>query len=221
MPYFSAHRSILVLDNLSKRYWREFTACVILIVEVLTIGKKELECNRQITDSKVRVIGNEGDQLGIMSAAEALKIAESRGLDLVKIAPNGNPPVCKIMNYGKFKFKKAKKEKEARKNQKTTELKEIRMSLNIDVHDYQTKLKAAHKFLAAGNKVKVSVRFRGREMSRKSLGNELIKRFLSDCSEFGACDKSPKLEGRILSAVISKQTQTNKKQKGGAKNAKS
>lgn len=133
------------------------------------IGSKEQQINEEIRDKEIRVISDDGEQLGIMSASQALKIAESKNLDLVKIAPTAKPPVCKIMDYGKYRFEKAKKEKEARKNQKIVEIKEIRLSLNIDTHDFETKINHARKFIAAGNKVKVSIRFRGREMAHPEL----------------------------------------------------
>ncbi len=133
-----------------------------------------------------------------MSAAEALKIAESRNLDLVKIAPMAKPPVCKVMDYGKFRFEKAKKEKEAKKNQKTIEIKEVRLSLNIDTHDFDTKINHARKFIAAGNKVKVSIRFRGREMAHPELGNAIMKRAAEACADCASIEKPAKLEGRQM-----------------------
>ena len=133
-----------------------------------------------------------------MSAAEALKIAESRNLDLVKIAPMAKPPVCKIMDYGKFRFEKAKKEKEAKKNQKIIEIKEVRLSLNIDTHDFDTKINHARKFISQGNKVKVSIRFRGREMGHPEIGLENMKRFAEFCSEFSVVEKPAKMEGRNM-----------------------
>lgn len=139
-----------ILFCLLKNFWR----CSL-------ISKPELSINEEIRDREVRVISGEGEQLGIMSPREALKIAEQRNLDLVKIAPGANPPVCKIMDYGKYRFEQSKREKEARKNQHIVETKEIRLSLNIDTHDFETKLNHAKKFIAGGNKVKVSIRFRG------------------------------------------------------------
>lgn len=133
-----------------------------------------------------------------MSAAEALKIAESRNLDLVKIAPMAKPPVCKVMDYGKFRFEKAKKEKEAKKNQKTIEIKEIRLSLNIDTHDFDTKINHAKKFIASGNKVKVSIRFRGREMAHPELGLVIMNRCAEACAECASVEKPAKLEGRQM-----------------------
>lgn len=157
-----------------------------------------MQINEAIRDREVRVIAANGEQLGIMSAREALKKAEEKNLDLVKIAPNGNPPVCKIMDYGKYRFERSKREKEARKNQKVVEIKEIRLSLNIDTHDFETKLNHARKFLKAGDKVKVSIRFRGREMAHPQLGEAAMKKFAEACAELAAVEKSPKLEGRQM-----------------------
>ena len=161
------------------------------------------QINEEILDSQVRLIGAEGEQLGIMSAADALKIAEERELDLVKIAPGSNPPVCKIMDYGKFRFEQTKKEKEAKKNQRVIEIKEIRMSPGRDTNDFNTKLKNGQKFLADGDRVKVSVRFRGREMAHTEIGAELLKDFAAKCAEIANMDKAPKLEGRNMSMFLS------------------
>ena len=155
---------------------------------------KEMQINEQIRDREVRVISSTGEQLGIMSAKDALKKAEEKNLDLVKIAPTAKPPVCKIMDYGKYRFEQAKREKEARKNQKVVEIKEIRLSLNIDTHDFQTKVNHAEKFLKAGNKVKVSIRFRGREMAHPELGLTSMEKFAEACSEFSSIEKPAKLE---------------------------
>ena len=159
---------------------------------------KEMQSNEQIRDREVRVISSTGEQLGIMSAKDALKKAEEKNLDLVKIAPTAKPPVCKIMDYGKYRFEQAKREKEARKNQKVVEIKEIRLSLNIDTHDFQTKVNHAEKFLKAGNKVKVSIRFRGREMAHPELGLTSMEKFAEACSEFSSIEKPAKLEGRQM-----------------------
>lgn len=159
---------------------------------------KEMQINEQIRDREVRVISSTGEQLGIMSAKDALKKAEEKNLDLVKIAPTAKPPVCKIMDYGKYRFEQAKREKEARKNQKVVEIKEIRLSLNIDTHDFQTKVNHAEKFLKAGNKVKVSIRFRGREMAHPELGLTSMEKFAEACSEFSSVEKPAKLEGRQM-----------------------
>ena len=165
---------------------------------MLSISKQEQQINEGIRDKEVRVISSDGEQLGIMSAQEALKIAEEQNLDLVKIAPMAKPPVCKIMDYGKFRFEKAKKEKEARKNQKIIETKEIRLSLNIDTHDFDTKINHARKFLADGNKLKVSIRFRGREMAHPEIGLEIMKRAADALAEVANVEKAAKLEGRQM-----------------------
>lgn len=138
-----------------------------------------------------------------MSSAEGLHIAEEKGLDLVKISPQATPPVCKLMNYGKYRFERSKKEKEARKNQKVVEVKEIRMSPSIDTNDFNTKVKNAQKFLKDGNRVKVTVRFRGREMAHTSLGEQLLKQFGADCDEVATVAKGAKLEGRNMSMFLS------------------
>ena len=170
----------------------------ILFWRCFNISSKEQQINEEIRDKEVRVVTDDGEQLGIMSAAEALKIAESKNLDLVKIAPMAKPPVCKIMDYGKFRFEKAKKEKEAKKNQKTIEIKEIRLSLNIDTHDFETKINHARKFIAAGNKVKVSIRFRGREMAHPELGLTIMKRCAEAMADCASIEKPAKLEGRQM-----------------------
>lgn len=166
------------------------------------ISKQEQQINEEIRDKEVRVVSDDGEQLGIMSSKDALNLAIERNLDIVKIAPNAVPPVCRIMDYGKFRFEQAKRDREAKKNQKVIEVKEIRMSLNIDIHDFNTKLGQTVKFLKSGAKVKVSVRFRGREMAHTDLGYELINRFIEACSEYGIVDKTPKMEGRSMSAFI-------------------
>lgn len=167
------------------------------------IGKLEHQINEEIRDKELRVIGANGDQLGIMSSAEALRLAEEKELDLVKIAPNAVPPVCKIMDYGKFRFEQLKKEKEAKKNQRVVEVKEIRMSPSIDTNDLNTKVKNAVKFLKDGNRVKVTVRFRGREMAHTSLGEVLLKQFGENCAEVATVEKGAKLEGRNMSMFLS------------------
>ena len=164
------------------------------------------QLNEEIRDKEIRLIGDTGEQLGIMSADEALRIAEDRGLDLVKISPQAQPPVCKLMNYGKFKFEQSKREKEAKKNQHVVEIKEIRMSPGIDVGDFNTKLKNAQKFLADGNRVKVSVRFRGREMAHTEIGRDLLTKFAEQCAEAATMDKAPKMEGRSMTMFLSPKT---------------
>ena len=174
-----------------------FIICIITL-EVLTIGTKEIQINEEIRDKELRIIGEDGAQLGIMSASQALDIATEKNLDLVKIAPQATPPVCKIMDYGKYRFEQAKREKEARKNQHTVNIKEIKLSLNIDTHDFNTKLRNALKFFAHGDKVKVSIRFRGREMGHAEYGYDTMKRFAEACQEVASIEKPAKLEGRQM-----------------------
>ena len=176
--------------------------------EVFPIANAVHQINEEILDKEVRLIGDQGEQLGIMSVDEALRIATEHELDLVKIAPGSNPPVCKIMDYGKFRFEQAKKEKEAKKNQRVIEIKEIRMSPGIDTNDFNTKLKNAQKFLNDGDRVKVSVRFRGREMAHTEIGADLLKDFAAQCTEIANMDKAPKLEGRNMSMFLSPKPQT-------------
>jgi len=171
-------------------------------LEVLTISKKELLINEQIRAQEVRVVSEDGEQLGIMPVSRALQVAADRNLDLDLIAPQAVPPVCRIMDYGKHKFEQAKREKEAKKNQKVIETKEIRLSLNIDDHDLETKLKSAAKFLNAGDKVKVSIRFRGREMAHPERGTELLKRVAEQIAEHGTVERMPKMEGRSMVMFI-------------------
>jgi translation initiation factor IF-3 len=159
--------------------------------------------NEAIDLPEVRVISADGEPIGIMSSAEALKIAYARDLDLVLIAAQAKPPVCKVMDYGKFLFEKQKREKEARKKQQTVEVKEIQLSCRIDTHDYETKLNQSKKFLTAGNKVRVVLKFKGREMSHQSIGRDLLERFQADVAEVGQCDKKPVLEGRSISMILS------------------
>ncbi len=173
------------------------------VSEVLHIANAVHQINEEITDNEVRLIGAQGEQLGIMSAAEALKIAEENDLDLVKIAPGSVPPVCRVMDYGKFRFEQTKKEKEAKKNQHIIEIKEVRMSPGIDTNDFNTKVKSALKFLSDGDRVKVTVRFRGREMAHTDIGQVLLKDFAAGCAEVANVDKAAKLEGRNMSMFLS------------------
>ena len=175
-----------------------FAASALCIWRCFTIGKLEHQINEEIRDKELRVIGADGSQLGIMTSSDALALAEEKDLDLVKIAPNAVPPVCKIMDYGKYRFEQAKREKEARKNQRVVEIKEIRLTPNIDIGDLNTKVKNACRFLKDGDKVKVSVRFRGREVTHSSLGQDLLHRFAELCSECSTVEKQPKLEGRQM-----------------------
>ena len=165
---------------------------------MLVIGIKEMQINEEITDKEVRLISNDGEQLGIVSAAQAQKLAAEKNLDLVKIAPQAKPPVCKIMDYGKYRFEQSKREKEAKKNQRVIEIKEIRLSPNIDVHDFDTKVGHARKFLSAGNKTKVSIRFRGREMTHTDLGLTIMAQFAEKCADIASVEKRAKLEGRQM-----------------------
>ncbi|MPM50828.1 Translation initiation factor IF-3 [bioreactor metagenome] len=164
----------------------------------MNISIKELQINEEIRDRELRIIGDNGEQLGLMSAKEALKLAEEKNLDLVKIAPTAQPPVCRIMDYGKYRFEQIKREKEAKKNQRIVEIKEIRLSVNIDKHDFDTKVNHAIKFLASGNKVKVSIRFRGREMAHTQQGLIPMQNFAQACAEVGTVEKDAKLDGRTM-----------------------
>ena len=188
------------------RGWMAIRLFLCFVLEVLTIAKLEHQLNEEIRDKEVRVIGAEGGQLGIMSAEEANRIAEEQGLDLVKISPNAVPPVCKIMDYSKFCFDQKKKEKEAKKNQRVVEVKEIRMSPSIDTNDLNTKVKSALKFLGDGNRVKVSVRFRGREMAHTNIGEKLLMDFAEACAEVATMEKNPKLEGRFMAMFLTPKT---------------
>lgn len=165
-------------------------------MEVQPISKKGIQVNESIKDKQVRVINSNGQQLGIMDVKKALEAAYAENLDLVKIAPLNVPPVCKIMDYGKYKFEQAKKEKESKKNQKTMDIKEVRLSLNIDTNDFNTKCKNAIKFLQSHCRVKVSVRFKGRELSRVNLGFDLLKKFEQACKEYGQVEGPFKMESR-------------------------
>lgn len=172
-------------------------------------GKKEHEINGAIRDKEVRVINADGSQMGVMATRDAMKLAEDQELDLVKIAPQANPPVVKVLDYGKFRFEQQKKEKEARKNQKVVEIKEIRLSLKIDTNDFNTKLGHARKFLQSGDKVKSSIRFRGREMAHPQIGLEVQRRFAEALSDVATVEKPAKLEGRsmlmFLTPVVTKE----------------
>ena len=158
----------------------------------------ELMINEQIRDKEVRLIGEHGEQLGIMPAKDALRIAQEAELDLVNVAPTANPPVCKIIDYGKFRYEMARKEKDARKKQKTVEVKEIRLSPNIDANDLNTKISAARKFIEKGNKVKVTLRFRGREMSHMANSKHILDDFAAELADVAVVDKPSKVEGRSL-----------------------
>ena len=165
----------------------------------------ELMINEQIRDREVRLIGADGEQLGIVSSREAQKIADEAGLDLVKIAPNAKPPVCKVIDYGKYRYEQARKEKDAKKKQKTVELKEIRLSPNIEANDLNTKMNAAKKFLAKGNKVKITLRFRGREMAHMNASKHILDDFAENLAEVSVVEKAPKIEGRSISMVLAEK----------------
>lgn len=174
--------------------------------EVFFISKDAPQLNGEIRDKELRVISDTGEQLGIMSAKEAQALADARGVDLVKIAPMAKPPVCKIMDYSKYRYEQTKREKENRKKQKTVETKEIRLSLNIDIGDFNTKVNQARKFLAKGDKLKVSIRLRGREMAHPELGETNMQRFADQLAEEANVDKNPKLEGRQILMFMSPKT---------------
>lgn len=161
--------------------------------------------NEQIRDKEVRVIGENNEQLGIMSVDEAMKLAEEAGVDLVKIAPNAAPPVCRIIDYGKFRYEQARKEKEARKKQKVIEIKEIRMSPNIDTNDLNTKIAAAKKFLQKGDRVKVTLRFRGREMAHMNNSKYILDDFAEALADVAVVEKAPKVEGRSLTMFLTEK----------------
>lgn len=161
--------------------------------------------NEQIRDKEIRLVGEDGEQLGIMSAKDALKLAKEANLDLVKIAPTAKPPVCKIVDYGKYRYEQARREKEAKKKQKVTEVKEIHLSPNIDVNDLTTKANQARKFLEKGNKVKVALRFRGREMAHMTTGKEVLDTFFEKVSDVAVVEKPAKLEGRSMIMVLAEK----------------
>ncbi|MBR4261508.1 MAG: translation initiation factor IF-3 [Clostridia bacterium] len=167
--------------------------------------KQELLINEQIRAKQVQLIDDEGEKKGIISLNEALDIAYEKKLDLVLVAPNAEPPVCKIMNYGKYKFEQAKKEKEARKKQKTFEVKEIRITPNIEQHDFEFKAKNARKFIEDGNKVKITVRFRGRELNYVKLGEEVLNEFIENLSDVATPEKKPVLEGKNMFIILAKK----------------
>ena len=167
--------------------------------------KQELPINGQIRAKEVQLIGDNGEKLGVLSLRDALAQAEEKKLDLVLVAPQGNPPVCKIMNYGKYKFEQAKKEKEAKKKQKVVEVKEIRITPNIEEHDFGFKAKNARKFIEDGNKLKITVRFRGREVNNSKLGEDVLNKFIENLSDIANVEKRPKLEGRNMFIMLSKK----------------
>jgi len=165
----------------------------------------ELFINEQIRDREVRVVGENGQQLGIMSSREALQMAEEAGVDLVKIAPTAKPPVCKLVDYGKFKYEQTRKEKEARKKQRTIEIKEIRLSPNIDTNDLNTKINAARKFLSKGDRVKITLRFRGREMAHMANSKHILDDIAQALSDICVVEKAPKVEGRTMTMFLTEK----------------
>ena len=187
-------------------FWR----CSVIANEVNMI-------NEEIQEKEIRLIGSDGEQMGLMSSAEAQKIADEQDLDLGMISPNAKPPVCKIMDYGKYRFEQNKKVKEAKKNQHVMDVKEIRMSPGIGENDFNTKLKNGQKFLADGDRVKVSVRFRGREMAHTNIGEKLLRDFAEKCADVANLDKEPKLEGRSMSIFLSPKSQNQLKKEQKAK----
>ena len=189
---------IFILDLTCNRsqifFWRCFSI------------KQELPINRQIKAKEVQLIGENVEKEGVISFEQALEQAESKNLDLVLVAPNSNPPVCKIMNYGKYKFEQAKKEKEAKKKQKSFEVKELRVTPNIEDHDFSFKSKNAKKFIEDGNKVKITVRFRGREVNNSKAGEQVLNKFIENLSDVAVVEKAPKLEGRNMFIILAKKS---------------
>ena len=167
------------------------------------MAKQDLLINEQIRLNEVQVISDTGEKLGVMSSKAAIEIASEKDLDLVLVSPNGNPPVCKIMNYGKYKFEQAKREKEAKKKQKSLEVKELRVTPNTEEHDFNFKVKNARKFLESGSKVKVTVRFRGRELNYVKLGEDILNRFIEELSDIATPEKKPLLEGKNMFIIFS------------------
>ena len=183
--------------------WVLSCAHIFVLWRCFAIANMTHQINEEIRDREVRLIGADGGQLGVMSAAEAQRHADEAGLDLVKISPTATPPVCKLMDYGKYRFEQTKRDKEAKKNQRIVEIKEVRMSPGIDVNDFNVKVRNAQRFLADGNRVKVAVRFRGREMAHTDIGKRLLEKFAADCAEVATMDKEPKLDGRHMTMFLS------------------
>ncbi len=179
-----------------------FFARLFCFLEVLAISTKELQINEEIRAKEVRIIGENGEQIGVIATSAALAMAYEKDLDLVLIAPIAEPPVCRIMDYGKYRFERDKREKEARKKQTIVEVKEIQLSCRIDTHDFETKVKHAHRFIGDGNKVRVVVKFKGREMSHLDIGRDMLEKFEQACADVGTVDKRPTLEGRFMSMII-------------------
>lgn len=179
-----------------------FALSIFLFWRCFPISTKKFQLNEEIRDPQVRLIDSDGSQLGILSAKDAQQKAYDRGLDLVKISPQADPPVCKIMDYSKYCFEQSKREKEARKNQKIVSIKEVQLSVRIEKHDMETKQNHARRFLGNGDKVKVALRFRSREIQHPELGQEVMDRFAEACSEFGIVEKPAKLEGRNMIMIL-------------------
>ena len=189
-------------------FWR-ILLCIRFLYLVSSYGGtaiKENKINEEIRDPELRVIDEEGNMLGIMSREEALGLSEEKNLDLVLISPNAEPPVCKILDYGKFRYENQKREKDAKKKQKVIQVKEIRLSTFIEEHDIQVKANTACKFLQGGDKVKVWLRFRGRELGHTALGKEVMEKFAELCSEYATVDKNPVMEGRVLTMFLAPKT---------------
>ena len=186
----------------------------------IATNAKELSINEQIRAKEVRVIDADGAQLGILATKKALDMAYDKGLDLVEIAPTNVPPVCRIMDYGKYRFDREKKEKEAKKKQQTVDLKEVQLSCRIDTHDFETKVNHALKFLKQGHKVKVSVKFKGREMAHTEIGLEVIKKFGEACTEIGVIEKQPALDGRQMLMFLAPKSASSSKKSKEAKEPK-
>ena len=188
-----------------------FVHTLLFFWRYINIRDKSPQINEEIKDKEVRLIGNDGHQFGVVTLKEALSVAEECGLDLVKISPNATPPVCKIMNYGKYKFERMKKEKKKKKNRKGNALKEIRLSVSIDVHDFETKVRNAKKFIDSGSKVKVSLRFKGREIGHKDLGKKMLEDFSKACEDFASTEKAAKLEGKSMIMFLCPKLKTSSK----------
>ena len=187
-------RAIFLLHRVKSRKRR--------CLPISAANAKEMLINEDIREKEVRVIGDDGETLGMMSSNAALKMAYDRGLDLVLIAPQATPPVCRIMDYGKYRFDREKKEKEAKKKQQVVELKEVQLSCRIDTHDFETKARNAVRFLTAGNKVRVVVRFKGREMAHQELGRDVLTRFEAAVAPAGVVEKKPVLDGRLMTMIV-------------------
>lgn len=170
--------------------------------DIATANARETLINEDIRVKEVRLIGVDGEQVGVMSTRQALEYAYDHGVDLVMIAPTAAPPVCRAVDYGKFRFEKDKREKEAKKNQTIVKVKEIQLSCKIDTHDFNTRLSQAIKFLQGGDKVKVAIRFKGREMAHQQIGIQVIERFMEACAEYGTSDKKPSIDGRFASVLL-------------------